>query len=89
MEEKTRLDIDIFDMAHDNMDEEMKRLPDKIKEILEDVPAMVEELKSICGDIHPEDESCLSPDEVRWDGNAMCLFRCIQKWAKENIYCNT
>ncbi len=87
MEGKTRVDSEILKIAQERLEEELDKLPEKITSISTDIPIMLKEIKQVCGHIHPEDESCLDDKQVRWDGNAMCLYECIEKWSRRNIYC--
>lgn len=74
-------------LANRRLDAELHALPDKIRGILTDLPKMMLEVAQQCRAIHPEDNSCLTKNEQRWDGNQMCLARCIERWAQSNIMC--
>lgn len=86
---KTSVDAEVLKIAQINLQRAMNELPEKIREILNDVPIMLEEVKKECEHIHPEDESCLNDDQIRWDGNAMCLYECIKQWSVRNIQCES
>lgn len=86
--EKTRFDAQLHRLANERLDVEFRALPGKVRRILGDIPTMMKEVQQVCGKIDPEDNSCLTRDDIMWDGNQMCLARCIQRWADRNIRCS-
>jgi len=88
---KTKLDARLHRLANTRLNKELRTLPTKITRILNDVPQMKKEVSKVCGMIDGEDNSCLTKVEKQkltvWDGNQMCIARCIERWAKQNIRC--
>lgn len=84
---RTRVDARLFKDAGRRLDTELAQLPPKIRRILQDIPAMRREVTAVCGAINAEDNSCLSEGEIVWDGNAVCVARCIARWADKHINC--
>lgn len=89
MEAKTRKDRKLFEIGNRRLDRELAALPTKVKGILGDVKQMKEEVKRKCAHIDPEDNSCVqrNPTITVWDGNQVCLARCIEQWARKHIHC--
>ena len=87
LRKKVSHDKQLFDIAMRRLDSELSKIPAVIKEILRDLPEMKEEVKKECGKIDVEDNSCLDKGDMVWDGNGVCLARCISKWAEINIRC--
>jgi len=85
--EKTQLDKRLHELANARLDAELKSIPHKVRRILNDIPGMMKAVRSVCGMIGPEDNSCLAENEIVWDGNQMCFARCVQRWANRNIRC--
>ena len=86
---KTGRDKLLFDMAEERLNTHLRLLPDKIKRILNDIPEMIIEVKKECGHIDPFFNSCIDKQYIPRGSVAICLSRCIEKWADNNIYCKT
>jgi len=88
---KNVLDYQLYDLASTRLNNELRLLPGKITQILRDIPEMMKGVTKVCGMIKPEDNSCFTNDEAYnltvWEGNQMCVARCIERWAQENIIC--
>jgi len=75
-------------LANERIDAELRRMPKKISSILNDIPQMLREVKDMCDWINPVARRCLPKKFVLWDGDQMCISKCIEAWAKRNIMCS-
>ncbi len=89
MEAKTSKDRELFNLGNQRLDQELLALPSKVRNILHDVKQMTKEAKKLCHNIDPEDNSCVQRNRgiTVWDGNSVCLARCIEQWARTHIQC--
>lgn len=85
---KSNLDQEFYYSAVRKLNRELALLPWKIKDILHDIGRMTEEVIEACSHILPWDKSCLNRGVVIWDGDQMCVARCIEQWSRTHIECN-
>lgn len=87
LRERTQGDRQVYNMAAQRLNEELKMLPDKIKAVIADVKYMKKDVAKICGRIDAEDNSCTKKGDIIWDGNQVCQARCIEEWARKHVFC--